>query len=313
MDSPCFFLTVTLFVTVTVLFYKKRINHASPHVSPVPPVLSVPRVEYTAVLGRSVSLECVADGQPQPEVTWHKDRRPVVESAHIRIFANGTLAVTSTQRSDAGIYTCTAKNLAGRASQDMRLVIQGERRLYDYLDFTVFKSYVHKLTMLLCFSPTHDSSCADRTLSDSGLPGAAAMCRSGLTRTQSFMGEGWCCRGQPSWKIHCAAIRRADNWASWGMIHLLHCILNHKKALRIRIDWLLHTAWGCWCVHMCGHQRSRLWETGHPPVHQHEACIQGAARWCNSKQRAESGLVLPCPGNTSPCHLLDCQQHSLLR
>ncbi|KAG7241454.1 hypothetical protein INR49_025655 [Caranx melampygus] len=90
----------------------------------VPPVLSVPRVEYTAVLGRSVSLECVADGQPQPEVTWHKDRRPVVESAHIRIFANGTLAVTSTQRSDAGIYTCTAKNLAGRASQDMRLVIQ---------------------------------------------------------------------------------------------------------------------------------------------------------------------------------------------
>lgn len=102
-------------------------------------MLSVPRVEYTAVLGRSVSLECVADGQPQPGVTWHKDRRPVVESAHIRIFANGTLAVTSTQRSDAGIYTCTAKNLAGRASQDMRLVIQGERRLYDYLDFTVFK------------------------------------------------------------------------------------------------------------------------------------------------------------------------------
>ncbi|XP_023249744.1 hemicentin-1-like [Seriola lalandi dorsalis] len=90
----------------------------------VPPVLSAPRVEYTAVLGQSVSLECVADGQPQPEVTWHKERRPVVDSAHIRIFANGTLAITSTQRSDAGLYTCTAKNLAGRASQDMRLVIQ---------------------------------------------------------------------------------------------------------------------------------------------------------------------------------------------
>uniref|UniRef100_A0A3P8SNR4 Uncharacterized protein n=1 Tax=Amphiprion percula TaxID=161767 RepID=A0A3P8SNR4_AMPPE len=90
----------------------------------VPPVLSVPRVEYTAVLGQPVSLECVADGQPQPEVTWHKERRPVVDGAHIRIFANGTLAITSTQRSDAGLYTCTAKNLAGRASQDMRLLIQ---------------------------------------------------------------------------------------------------------------------------------------------------------------------------------------------
>ncbi|CAJ1068041.1 hemicentin-1 [Xyrichtys novacula] len=90
----------------------------------VPPVLSVPRVEYAAVLGQPVSLECVADGQPQPEVTWHKERRPLVDSAHIRIFANGTLTITSTQRSDAGLYTCTAKNQAGRASQDMRLVIQ---------------------------------------------------------------------------------------------------------------------------------------------------------------------------------------------
>ncbi|KAA8592798.1 hypothetical protein FQN60_018253 [Etheostoma spectabile] len=90
----------------------------------VPPVLSVPRVEYTAVLGQPVSLECVADGQPQPEVTWHKERRPVVNSAHIHSFANGTLAISSTQRSDAGLFTCTAKNLAGRASHDMRLVIQ---------------------------------------------------------------------------------------------------------------------------------------------------------------------------------------------
>ncbi|TWW61140.1 Hemicentin-1 [Takifugu flavidus] len=90
----------------------------------VPPVLSVPRIEYTSVLGQPASLECVADGQPQPDVAWLKERRPVVEGAHIRIFANGTLAITSTQRSDAGLYTCAAKNLAGRASHDMRLVIQ---------------------------------------------------------------------------------------------------------------------------------------------------------------------------------------------
>lgn len=95
------------------------------HVSPVPPVLSVPRVEYTTVLGQPVSLECAADGQPQPEVTWYKERRPVLDGAHIRIFGNGTLTITATQRSDAGLYTCTAKNLAGRASHDMRLAIQG--------------------------------------------------------------------------------------------------------------------------------------------------------------------------------------------
>lgn len=105
------------------------IDTFSPSVSPVPPVLSVPRVEYTAVLGQPVSLECVADGQPQPEVNWQKERRPLVDGAHTHVFANGTLAIASTQRSDAGLYTCTAKNLAGRASHDMRLVIQGELRL----------------------------------------------------------------------------------------------------------------------------------------------------------------------------------------
>ncbi len=85
------------------------------------------------MLGQPVSLECVADGQPQPEVTWHKERRPVVDGSHIRIFANGTLAITSTQRSDGGLYTCTAKNLAGRASHDMRLVIQGEIRVLFHI------------------------------------------------------------------------------------------------------------------------------------------------------------------------------------
>lgn len=96
-------------------------------------MLSVPRVEYTAVLGQPASLECVADGQPKPEVTWQKERRPVVDGTHIRIFANGTLAITSTQRSDTGLYTCTAKNLAGRASHEMRLVIQGELRVPYYV------------------------------------------------------------------------------------------------------------------------------------------------------------------------------------
>ncbi|KAL7827239.1 hypothetical protein SRHO_G00329570 [Serrasalmus rhombeus] len=90
----------------------------------VPPVLSVPRQEYVAVIGQSVNLECVADGQPRPEVLWHRGRRPVVEGTHLQLFSNGTLYIPATQRSDAGLYTCSARNAAGRASQDVRLFIQ---------------------------------------------------------------------------------------------------------------------------------------------------------------------------------------------
>ncbi|XP_035291447.1 hemicentin-1 [Anguilla anguilla] len=90
----------------------------------VPPVLTAPSLEYTAVVGQPVSLQCGADGQPQPEVSWQKDRRPVAEGAHVRLFSNGTLWIATTQRSDAGLYTCSAKNYAGRASLDIRLTIQ---------------------------------------------------------------------------------------------------------------------------------------------------------------------------------------------
>ncbi|XP_030621020.1 hemicentin-1 [Chanos chanos] len=90
----------------------------------VPPVLSVPRQEYTAILGKPVSMECGADGQPKPEVSWQKERRPVVEGPLLKIFANGTLWIAAVQRGDTGLYTCSGRNAAGRASQDIRLVIQ---------------------------------------------------------------------------------------------------------------------------------------------------------------------------------------------
>ncbi|XP_076126836.1 hemicentin-1 [Alosa pseudoharengus] len=90
----------------------------------VPPVLSVPRSEFSAVLGQPASLECGADGQPPPEVSWHRDRRPLVDGTHLRVFANGTLRITAVQRGDAGHYTCSAHNTAGRASHDIRLIVQ---------------------------------------------------------------------------------------------------------------------------------------------------------------------------------------------
>ncbi|TRY54403.1 hypothetical protein DNTS_023681 [Danionella cerebrum] len=96
----------------------------------VPPVLSVPRLEYMVVLGQPVSLDCTADGQPKPEVTWNKERRPVVEGSHLRLFSNGTLHIIATQRSDGGIYTCSARNSVGKASHDIRLVVHTPPQIF---------------------------------------------------------------------------------------------------------------------------------------------------------------------------------------
>uniref|UniRef100_A0A3B3X3H3 Ig-like domain-containing protein n=1 Tax=Poecilia mexicana TaxID=48701 RepID=A0A3B3X3H3_9TELE len=75
----------------------------------------------TIPVNSPLELECSASGVPPPTISWLKDGRPL-EGA-------GIVQQDGHARSDAGIYTCTAKNLAGRASHDMRLVVQGEKRL----------------------------------------------------------------------------------------------------------------------------------------------------------------------------------------
>lgn len=75
-------------------------------------------------------------------------------------------------------------------------------------------------------------------------------------------------------------IERAE--VSLSTTHIPHCIISIYLCLvlgiRIGSHCCLHTARGRWCVYMCGYQCSRFCETRHPPVHQHEACFQGAAR-----------------------------------
>uniref|UniRef100_A0AAY5F4U8 Ig-like domain-containing protein n=1 Tax=Electrophorus electricus TaxID=8005 RepID=A0AAY5F4U8_ELEEL len=121
----------------------------------VPPVLSVPRLEYTAVLGQPLSLVCSADGQPKPEIQWHRERRPLVAGTHLHLFFNGTLHVPSTQRSDAGTYTCSAQNVAGGASHDIRVLIHGELLSHAAFCLRLVNSYRNTfipIIPMLCIS-----------------------------------------------------------------------------------------------------------------------------------------------------------------
>lgn len=64
---------------------------------------------------------------------------------------------------------------------------------------------------LVPFSPTPDFSGTDRAVCHSGLSGSAALCCSGLARTQNILGKEWSPNAQPSGQIHRPAIRRADH------------------------------------------------------------------------------------------------------
>ncbi|XP_063057327.1 hemicentin-1 isoform X2 [Engraulis encrasicolus] len=91
----------------------------------VPPVISSDSKRYTVAMDTSVTLQCQADGQPAPTVSWHRDGQPVEEeSLRVRVLSSGALHVAFAQPGDTGKYTCSAANVAGTASLDMSLTVQ---------------------------------------------------------------------------------------------------------------------------------------------------------------------------------------------
>lgn len=66
----------------------------------------------TAV-GNSLTLECLAVGNPTPRARWITRDRPVTFSPFYEVTAEGNLKIHKMESSLSGNYTCQAKNLFG--------------------------------------------------------------------------------------------------------------------------------------------------------------------------------------------------------
>ena len=73
----------------------------------------------------NVDLFCEASATPLATLTWLKDGRHLSSSGHVTVAGNHVL-LRGVRRSDAGVYSCTFKNVAGTASHLVKLVVQGQ-------------------------------------------------------------------------------------------------------------------------------------------------------------------------------------------
>ncbi|XP_060782846.1 matrix-remodeling-associated protein 5 [Neoarius graeffei] len=84
-----------------------------------PPKIKGPKFRDVSVyLGKPISLDCIAAGKPQAQISWIlPDRTIVRELMHldrpISLFSNGTLSIHSANFSIKGDYKCIASNAAG--------------------------------------------------------------------------------------------------------------------------------------------------------------------------------------------------------
>lgn len=84
-----------------------------------PPKIEGPKYRDVSVyLGKPISLDCIAAGKPQAQVSWILPDRTIVRELKpldkpMSLFPNGTLSIHSANFSIKGNYKCIASNAAG--------------------------------------------------------------------------------------------------------------------------------------------------------------------------------------------------------
>lgn len=107
----------------------QRKNVAPKFVTPLTGVMVEP--------GANIQLEGILDGHPIPDIKWYKNGveiNPSEDNDRLDISSGGQkvrLSIKGMEESDAGRYTCTARNSAGTASSTADVVVR--RTQFPYL------------------------------------------------------------------------------------------------------------------------------------------------------------------------------------
>ncbi|XP_062508530.1 hemicentin-2-like isoform X2 [Corticium candelabrum] len=78
------------------------------------PVIVNPPRNMVINQGRTVELDCLADGFPKPEVKWHKVHSKL-PPGRFSVNENGSLVIENVHQFDAGSYACRAETMFGSA------------------------------------------------------------------------------------------------------------------------------------------------------------------------------------------------------
>ncbi|XP_047376654.1 hemicentin-1 isoform X1 [Sciurus carolinensis] len=100
--------------------------------------------QLTVIEGNLISLLCESSGIPPPNLIWKKEGSPVLADSvgRVRILSGGRqLQISIAKKSDAGLYTCVASNVAGTTKKEYSLQV--------YIRPTITDSGIHPTDIIV--------------------------------------------------------------------------------------------------------------------------------------------------------------------
>ena len=98
-------------------------DRGEPGQSISPPSLLQRPVGTTINESQTAILKCIADGNPNPKVTWSKLNSSLPVGRHV-VESSGALIVKDVRPGDDGFYSCSAQNLLGQLNAAAKLTVQ---------------------------------------------------------------------------------------------------------------------------------------------------------------------------------------------
>ncbi|XP_068429339.1 striated muscle preferentially expressed protein kinase isoform X2 [Clinocottus analis] len=102
-----------------------------------PPTFETIMEDLDVCAGETPCFAVVVEGKPIPDILWFKNDVLLSESSHYTFVYDDnecSLVVLNARPEDSGVYTCTARNLAGSVSCKAELTIHEAKRKEDPMD-----------------------------------------------------------------------------------------------------------------------------------------------------------------------------------
>ena len=122
---------------------------------PVPPKFTKQPKSQTVKENEKVVLECKATGNPEPKLTWYKEKTPLTSSRLYKITVKkdktSVLEISNVGPVSPVTYTCRAVNIAGEAITSATITVRG--KLSSILSLLqIFKNSKQKVVVCIKFS-----------------------------------------------------------------------------------------------------------------------------------------------------------------